>query len=328
MAAANTVLSNTEGNNFLTTILLKTGSPSSLRSRGGKRQGIPARVACSYAVGMDTRQAAERAAEVIRQRAGRQPSVGLICGTGFAPCTDVLSDRVSIPFEALGFRPSAIPDHVNEVDVGELDGVTVAAVKAKVLPCDDATWQESGLPARTLALAGCRTLLYSANSGSMREDVTPGTFLAFTDHINFSGLNPLATEREGSGWETPYLSMAELYEATLTKQVCGAVEDAGLALPTGVAGYWMGPSFETPAEIRLAQMAGCSISSNSFLPEVMAGYHAGMKVVAFTFVSTMSAGIGPPIDLGPVLDLTHKAHTDYRTILRTAIPVLAARLAV
>jgi len=273
---------------------------------------------------MDTRRSADQAAAIIRERSGREPRVGLICGTGFAPCTDVLEDRVSIPFEALGFRPSAIPGHVNEVDVGELDGVTVAAVKAKVLPCDDATLQESGLPARTLARAGCRTLLYSANSGSMREDVLPGSFLAFTDHINFSGINPLATEREGAGWETPYLSMAELYEATLTNQVCAVVEADGVAFPGGIAGYWMGPSFETPAEIRLAQMAGCSISSNSFLPEVMAGYHAGMKVVAFTFVSTMSAGMGPPIDLGPVLELTRRAHADYRTILRAAIPVLAA----
>ncbi len=273
---------------------------------------------------MDTRAAADRAAAIMCERAGRRPTVGLICGTGFAACTDVLGDRVTIPFEALGFRPSAIPDHVNEVDIGELDGVTVAAVKAKVLPCDGATWQESGLPARTLALAGCRTLLYSANSGSMRPDVRPGMFLAFTDHINFSGFNPLSTERYGEGWHTPYLSMVELYEAALTKQVADAVEGAGVPFPTGVAGYWSGPSFETPAEIRLAQLAGCSISSNSFLPEVVAGYHAGLKVVAFTFVSTMSAGIGPPIDLGPVLARSHEAHDDYRTILRAAIPVLAA----
>lgn len=273
---------------------------------------------------MDTRAAADHAANVIRQRAGRVPQVGVICGTGFALCTDILSDRVTISFEDLGFRPSLIPDHVNEVDVGELDGVTVAAVKAKVLPCDGATWQESGLPARSLARAGCGTLLYSANSGSMRDDVAPGSFLAFTDHINFSGLNPMASEREGGGWETPYLSMAELYDASLTDRVRAAAETAGVALPAGVAGYWMGPSFETPAEIRLAQLAGCSISSNSFLPEVMAGYHAGMRVVAFTFVSTMSAGIGPPIDLGPVLDLSHQAHDDYRTILRAAVPVLAA----
>jgi purine nucleoside phosphorylase len=178
------------------------------------------------------------------------------------------------------------------------------------------------MAARILARAGCRALLYSANSGSMRDDVPPGSFLVFTDHVNFSGINPLAAEREGGGWGTPYLSMAELYDARLTRDVCRSVESAGVAFPTGVAGYWMGPSFETPAEIRLAQLAGCSVSSNSFLPEVMAGYHAGMKIVAFTFVSTMSAGIGPPIDLGPVLDLTHRAHDDYRTILRAAVPVL------
>jgi len=296
---------------------------SSLRSQRAQEQGV-SEIVGPYPEGMDTRAAADRAAAIIVERAGRRPTVGLICGTGFAACTDVLGDRVTISFEDLGFRPSAIPDHVNEVDIGELDGVTVAAVKAKVLPCDDATWQESGLPARALARAGCSTLLYSANSGSMRDDVVPGSFLAFTDHINFSGFNPLSTEREGAGWDTPYLSMAELYEATLTAQVIEVVEAAGVPLPTGVAGYWTGPSFETPAEVRLAQMAGCSISSNSFLPEVMAGYHAGMKVVAFTFVSTMSAGIGPPIDLGPVLEVTRKAHADYRTVLRAAIPALAA----
>jgi xanthosine phosphorylase len=272
---------------------------------------------------LDTRAAAERTAAVIRERAGRAPLVGIICGTGFAPCMDLLADRVTVPFEDLGLRPSAIPGHVNEVDVGELAGVTVAAVKAKVLPCDGASWSESGLPARSLALAGCRTLLYSANSGSMRADVPPGSFLAFSDHINFSGFNPLATEREGSGWQTPYLSMADLYDAGLTRRVASAVEAAGVPMPIGVAGFWMGPSFETPAEIRLAQSAGCAISSNSFLPEVMAGFHAGLRVVAFTFVSTMSAGIGPPIGLGPVLDMTRRAHEDFRTILRAAVPVLA-----
>lgn len=273
---------------------------------------------------MDTRAAADRAAEVIWERSGRKPDIGLICGTGFAPCTDVLEDRLTIAFDEVGLRPSRIPDHVNEIDIGEVDGVTVAAVKAKVLPCDGATWQESGMAARMLSRAGCHSLLYSANSGSMRDDVEPGSFLAFIDHINFSGINPLATEREGQGWGTPYLSMAELYDAQLTREVAAAVEAAGVAFPTGVAGYWMGPSFETPAEIRLGQLAGCSISSNSFLPEVMAGYHAGMQVVAFTFVSTMSAGIGPPIDLGPVLDATRRSHDDYRTILRSAIPVMHA----
>jgi inosine/guanosine/xanthosine phosphorylase family protein len=272
---------------------------------------------------LDTRREAGLAAAVLRERAGRIPRVGVICGTGFAACTDVLVDRVTIAFEDLGFRPSAIPGHVNEVDVGELAGVTVAAVKAKVLPCDGATWAESGLPARSLAVAGCRTLLYSANSGSMRADVPPGSFLAFSDHINFSGINPLATERQGGGWQTPYLSMSELYDAELRGRVVAAVEAAGVALPLGVAGYWMGPSFETPAEIRLAQAAGCAVSSNSFLPEVVAGYHAGMRVVALTFASTMSAGIGPPIDLGPVLAATRRAHDGFRTILRAAIPVMA-----
>ena len=274
--------------------------------------------------GFDSWAAAERAASIILGRSGRRPRVGLICGTGFAACSDVLADRVTFAFEELGFRPSRIPDHVNELEVGVVGDVVVAAVKAKSLPCDGATWQEAGLPARTLAALGCTSLLYSANSGSMRDDVPPGSFLAFTDHLNFSGINPLSTEREGGPWGTPYLSMAELYDAMLTAAVCEAGAAAGVPLPTGIAGYWMGPSFETPAEIRLAALAGCSISSNSFLPETMAAYHAGMRVVAFTFVSTWSAGIGAPIVVGPVIDLAHRHHDDFRALVRAAIPVLAA----
>ena len=274
---------------------------------------------------MDTFALAHASARVLHERSGRRPVVGVICGTGFGAAADVLDDRVSVPFEDLpGFRPSAIRSHINEVDVGTVGGVDVACVKAKVLPCDGATWQEAGMPARTLAAAGCRTLLYMAHSGSMREDVAPGSFLAFTDHINFSGINPLAWDREGSGWPTPYLSMAELYDAELTSTFVRAVEAAGIAMPTGVAGYWMGPSFETPAEIRLARMAGCSISSNSFLPEVMAGHHAGMRVVAFTFVSTMSAGMASPIEMTNIVESARRSHEDFRTIVRSAVPVLAA----
>jgi purine-nucleoside phosphorylase len=117
--------------------------------------------------------------------------------------------------------------------------------------------------------------------------------------------------------------MAELYDPELTAGVCVAAAGAGVPLPTGVAGYWMGPSFETPAEIRLAQLAGCSISSNSFLPETMAAYHAGMRVVAFTFVSVWSAGIGDPIAVGPVVDFAHRHHDDFRAIARAAVPILA-----
>ena len=272
---------------------------------------------------MDTRALADAAADVVRSRTPLRPEVGLICGTGFGPCTEVLTDRTTIPYRDLpGFRESRIPGHVNELDVGVLGSRAVAACKAKILPCDGATWAESGLQARLLARVGCRVLLYSANSGSLVPEITPGTFVAFTDHINFAGVNPLAGEREGGGWPTPFLSMAELYDAARTEAVRVAVREAGIEMPAGVHGFWQGPSFETPAEIRLARLAGCVTSGNSAVPEVMAARHAGLPVVAFTFVSVMSAGIAAPIELGGVLAETARAHGDYRTILRAAIPVL------
>jgi inosine/guanosine/xanthosine phosphorylase family protein len=269
-----------------------------------------------------SRETADRAAAIIKDRTLIDPEVGVILATGLAPCADVLENTATVPFTDLpGFRPSRVPSHVNEVTIGAVEGRGVAVMKAKILPCDGATWEESGIPARTLARLGCRVLIYIANSGSMRPDLLPGGFMAFTDHVNFSGFNPLAQEREGGGWQTPFLSMSDLYDAAQTEAVCEAVEAAGVALPKGIAGYWMGPSFETPAEIRLAQLAGCSISSNSFLPEVMAAHHAGMRVVALTFISTMSAGIEAPLVLSRILEVTGDAHNECRTILRAAIPV-------
>ena len=271
---------------------------------------------------MTSRETADRAAAIIQSRTLVRPEIGVILATGFAPCADVVEDAVTVPFADLpGFRPSRIPSHVNEVAVGTVVGRGVAVMKAKILPCDGATWEESGISARTLARLGCRVLLYIANSGSMRADLLPGSFMALTDHVNFSGINPLAQEREGGGWRTPFLSMSDLYDAALTDAVREAVGAAGLSLPTGVAGYWMGPSFETPAEIRLAQLAGCSVSSNSFLPEVMAAHHAGMRVVALTFISTMSAGIESPLVLSRILEVTRDADDACRTVLRAAISV-------
>ena len=178
---------------------------------------------------MDTRAAAEAAGLIIRERAGRTPSVGLICGTGFAR-TDILEDAVTIPFEELGFRDSAIPGHVNEVVVGEVAGVTVAATQGKVLPCDGATMAESGMPARSLAMAGCHSLLYSASSGSMRDDVLPGAFLAFTDHIDFCGQDPwLASARAMAGRRPT--SRKALYDAVLTERVRAAARRWRAALP-------------------------------------------------------------------------------------------------
>ena len=199
----------------------------------------------------------------------------------------------------------------------------MAAVKAKSLPCDGATWQESGLPARTLAALGCRELLYSANSGSMREDVPPGVFLAFTDHINFSGFNPLATSaKEGRG-PTPYLSMAELYDAELTAAGLLAAASAGVPLGTGVAGYWMGPSFETPAEIGLAQPAGLldvlelfSARGHGRLPrrDARRRLHVRLDVV----------GGDRRADRGrPGRRLRHRHHDDFRALVTAAIPILA-----
>ena len=157
----------------------------------------------------------------------------------------------------------------------------------------------------------------------MRDDLLPGRFLAFTDHINFSGFNPLATEREGEGWP----DALPLDGRAVRRGPDGARSalprpTAGVPLATGVAGYWMGPSFETPAEIQLAQSGRLLDLLQLFLPEVVAAYHAGHAVVAFTFVSTMSAGIAAPIALERVLDATRRAHDDFSTIVSAAIPVL------
>ena len=186
--------------------------------------------------------------------AGR-PASALICGTGFAPCTDVLADRVTIPFEDLGFRPSAIPGHVNEVDVGELAGVTVAATQGQgaALRRRHAGGER---PARRGAWPwpAAGRLLYSANSGSMRDDVPPGLVPGLQRPHRLLGRQPAGHGARGRRLADALPVDGRALRRRADGRACARrPRRAGVPLPTGVAGYWMGPSFETPAEIRLAR---------------------------------------------------------------------------
>jgi purine-nucleoside phosphorylase len=138
-----------------------------------------------------------------------------------------------------------------------------------------------------VAALGCDTLILTNSAGSLRTEVGPGEIMLITDHIAFSGRNPLI----GEPTDTRFVGMTEAYDADLRAAILGAAEREGVAMATGVYMWFSGPSFETPAEIRVARVFGADAVGMSTVPEVILGRFCGLRVAAISTITNFAAGM-------------------------------------
>ena len=231
---------------------------------------------------------AEAAATLIRARRDLPFSVGLILGSGLGGLADAVADPVRIPFAALpGFPHSKVSGHRGEVVAGRLEGVSVVVLagRAHYYESGDAAVMRGAIA--TLAALGCDTLLLTNAAGSLRSDVGPGEVMLITDHINFAGANPLI----GEPTDERFVGMTGAYDASLRAALLGAAEREGIALATGVYMWFSGPSFETPAEIRMARIMGADAVGMSTVPEVILARFLGLRVAGCSVVTNLAAGM-------------------------------------
>ena len=230
----------------------------------------------------------EQAAAIIRGAADLPFEVGIVLGSGLAGLADHIEEAVRIPYSALpDFPASTVSSHHNEVIVGWLDGVAVVVLSGR------AHFYETGNPAAmrepiaALAALGCDVLLLTNAAGSLRTEVGPGEVMLITDHISFSGINPLIGQRS----DDRFVSMTNAYDPDLRADLLAAAEHEGVALHTGVYIWFSGPSFETPAEIRMARLAGAHAVGMSTAPEVILGRFFGLRCAAVSAIVHFAAGM-------------------------------------
>jgi purine-nucleoside phosphorylase len=224
------------------------------------------------------------------------PAAGVILGSGLAGFADRLERAAVIPYDEIPYFPvSRVPGHPGRLVVGELRAgaatVAVAAMQGRVHAYEGWSAEDVAFGARVLCALGVRALLVTNAAGGVNPSFAPGDLVRIVDHLNLSGVNPLAGENdERLGPRFPDLTDA--YDPRLGALLDEAARAAGVPLRTGVYACMPGPSYETPAEVRMLRALGADVVGMSTVPEVIAARHMGVPVAGISVVTNYAAGLG------------------------------------
>jgi purine-nucleoside phosphorylase len=228
------------------------------------------------------------AAALIRARRDLPYAVGMVLGSGLGGLADAVADAVRIPYgDVPGFPRSSVSSHAAEVVAGTLEGVPVIVLSGRVHYYEkgDAAAMRPAIAA--LKALGCDTLILTNAAGSLRPEVGPGEIMLITDHIAFSGENPLI----GEPTDARFVGLTEAYDGGLRAALLAAARAEGIGLATGVYMWFSGPAFETPAEIRMARIVGADAVGMSTVPEVILARFFGLRVAAVSTITNLAAGM-------------------------------------
>lgn len=231
---------------------------------------------------------AEALAETIRARAGTAPvGLGLVLGSGLGPLAEAV-EGTRIPYADLpGFPGSGVSGHAAELTVGMLEGQRVAVLGGREHYYEHGRADAMRLPLAVLRALGADRLILTNAAGSLRPDIPPGGLMLLSDHINFSGLNPLI----GEPTDARFVPMTAAHDPGLRAALRGAAAAEGVEMAEGVYAWYSGPSFETPAEIRAIRTLGADAVGMSTVPEVILARFLGLRVAAVSVITNMAAGL-------------------------------------
>ncbi|SEW07042.1 purine-nucleoside phosphorylase [Aliiroseovarius sediminilitoris] len=231
---------------------------------------------------------AEALTRQVRNLAGSEPvEVGLVLGSGLGHLANTV-DGVAIPYDQLdGFPQAHVSGHNPKLVIGHMEGTRVAVFGGRSHYYEHGKADAMRLPLELLKALGADRLILTNAAGSMRLDIPPGELMLISDHINFSGLNPLI----GEVADARFVPMGGAYDAEMQKVFAKIAKDEGVALPPGVYAWYSGPSFETPAEIRAIRTLGADAVGMSTVPEVILARFLGLRVAAFSTITNMAQGL-------------------------------------
>jgi purine-nucleoside phosphorylase len=264
------------------------------------------------------------AVDAVRARVAIEPRVGVVLGSGLGAFADAVEAPVEIPYgEIPGWPESTAIGHDGRLVLGSFGGVPVAVMKGRAHLYEGHPPGRVVFGVRVLGLLGIRTLVLTNASGAVETSLEPGQLVAISDHLNLQGSSPLIGPNDDTlGPRFP--DMSDAYDAGLRAAAHEAAARLGIELGEGVYAGWLGPAFETPAEIRMLRVLGADLVGMSTVPEVLAARHVGIRCLALSCVTNMAAGVLPePIDHERVLEVGAAASGRLVALLREIVPALA-----
>jgi len=217
--------------------------------------------------------------------------IAIVLGSGLGAFADSLEGARGISFTQLpGFPSATVQGHKGRLVFGSSHGVPVLALQGRLHGYEGHDAATVAFPARVLAVLGARALVVTNAAGGCNPDFAPGDLMRISDHLNFTGKNPLTgPNEEALGPRFPDLSTA--YDARLAAALDEAARETGAPLKSGVYAQMNGPSYETPAEVRMARLCGADAVGMSTVPEVIAAAHLGLPCAGISCITNLAAGI-------------------------------------
>ncbi len=269
---------------------------------------------------MNNYEAIRTAAALLRTRLGEAPVCALVLGSGLGGFAETIESPVVLPYgEIPGFPSSTAPGHAGQFVAGTLDGVRLLAMQGRFHCYEGWDAAQIAFPVRVLHEYGVKVLFLTNAAGGVNMRFKPGDFMIISDHLNLSGRNPLVGPNdERIGPRFPDMSKA--YSPELRALAESAAAKLNLGIHEGVYAWFLGPSFETPAEIRMARVLGADAVGMSTVPEVIAAAHCGLRVLGISCITNMAAGIlDQPITSEEVLEISAKRQPDFSALVREII---------
>ena len=233
----------------------------------------------------------DEAVRAVESRTALRPKIGLVLGSGLGAFAETLEHATAIPYgEIPHFPVSTAIGHTGALVIGLRAGVPVAVMAGRVHYYEGYSPAEVVFPVRVLGRYGVTTLVLTNAAGTVNPDFRPGELMVIEDHINYMGMNPLVGPNDDA-LGLRFFDLSEAYDPELRQIAAAAGAAAGVTVRKGVYIAFTGPSYETPAEIRMARTLGADAVGMSTVPEVIAARHMGIRVLGLSCITNMAAGV-------------------------------------
>jgi purine-nucleoside phosphorylase len=269
---------------------------------------------------MDYYDQVKEAADAIKARIREVPRIAIVLGSGLGDFANSLGDAVSMPYGELPHWPaSKVIGHEGKLVVGTVKGRTIAALAGRSHAYEGHDLRVVTFGVRVLGLLGVKTLMLTNAAGGVNTGFAAGALMVIDDHINLIGGNPLVgTNDDRFGPRFP--DMSEVYSTRLRTIADQAARQLQMTLPHGIYVALLGPSYETPAEIRYLRTVGADAVGMSTVPEAIAARHMGLEVLGISCISNMAAGVLPqPLDHADVMETTRRVRGQFIALLEGII---------
>jgi len=268
-------------------------------------------------------QAYEEAAAYITARTSIKPEVGLILGSGLGVLGDHLTDVTTIAYEEIPHFPvSTVEGHAGELLLGRLNGRPVVMMRGRFHMYEGYGPELTSFPVRVMRELGVSKLVVTNAAGGINTGYEPGDLMLISDHINLTGRNPLVGPNE-ERFGDRFPDMSEGYSRKLRELAHETARENGFELREGVYIGVLGPSYETPAEIRMMRILGADAVGMSTVAEVVAARHCRIEVLGISCISNMASGIlDQPLSHAEVIETTERVKSRFLKLVSEVVPKL------